>query len=421
MNWFKEMWVIGFALFSMFFGAGNIIFPPYLGYTSGTQWFLSFLCYFIADIGLAIVAVYAMLKCGSDIDGITGKLGVLPSKIISLLVILCIGPLIAIPRTAATTFELSVLPLIGNANEMVFSVLFFGLVWQLCLRESSVLDVVGKILTPVLFLSLIVIGAKSFITPLGGIASLHNTAEVVKKGILSGYQTLDVLAALIFGVIILKTLQEKGYEDVAQKKKIVLGASLISGFGLLLVYCGLTHLGATVSQILRPDFTRVGLVVKCVSLLFGKGGMLLLSVMVALACLTTAIGLASSTAAYIEKISNGKLKYKVVVTFVCVFSAIFSTMGVEAIVKYAALVLNLLYAPVLTLIFLNLFVDKITNKNVFKGGALGAFLVCLISLGFAQGLQPLAFVQALPLHSYGLEWIGPAGAGSLIGHFINRS
>jgi LIVCS family branched-chain amino acid:cation transporter len=155
MSGMKEMWVIGLALFSMFFGAGNVIFPPYLGYTSGSQWPLSFFCYYMADIGLAIAAIFAMLKCGSDIDGVTGKIGLWPAKIMSLLIILCIGPLIAIPRTAATTYELSVIPLLGKFNGSLFSVLFFCLVWQLSIKESSVLDIVGKVLTPVcLFLCL---------------------------------------------------------------------------------------------------------------------------------------------------------------------------------------------------------------------------------------------------------------------------
>lgn len=94
MSGIKEMWVIGLALFSMFFGAGNVIFPPYLGYTSGSQWLLSFFCYYMADIGLAIAAIFAMLKCGSDIDGVAGRIGVWPAKIMSLLIILIIKSVI---------------------------------------------------------------------------------------------------------------------------------------------------------------------------------------------------------------------------------------------------------------------------------------------------------------------------------------
>lgn len=421
MSGIKEMWVIGLALFSMFFGAGNVIFPPYLGYTSGSQWLLSFFCYYMADIGLAIAAIFAMLKCGSDIDGVTGRIGVWPAKIMSLLIVLCIGPLIAIPRTAATTYELSVIPLLGNFNGSLFSVLFFCLVWQLSIKESSVLDIVGKFLTPALFVSLLAIGIKSFLTPLGEIVVRHNTANVVSSGIMAGYQTMDVMAALIFGVIILKTLADKGYTDIAQKNKMVAGASLISGVGLLLVYCGLTHLGATTSTIFPPDITRVNLVTESVRLLFGRGGIIILSVMVALACLTTAIGLTSSAGAYIEKLSNNKISYKAVVTAVCLFSAVISTMGVEAIVKYAALVLSLLYAPILTLIVLSLVVNKQTPNSVFKGGALGAFLISASVLALKHGIKTFSFVEILPFHRFDLGWVGPAFVGAILGYFYTFS
>lgn len=421
MNWLKDMWIIGLALFSMFFGAGNVIFPPYIGYTSGSQWFLSFACYYIADIGLGLLAILAMLRCGSDIEGITKRIGKVPSNILSLLIILCVGPLIAIPRTAATTYELSVLPLTAIIDVQIFSGVFFLLVLLLSIKELSVLDIVGKFLTPLLFLSLIAIGIKGFVTPLGSIVTMSKTTTVISEGIMAGYQTMDVLGALIFGVIILKTVASKGYTDDLIKKKIIGGASIITGLGLFLVYCGLAHMGATTSSFLPSYITRVGLVTRCVEMLFGSWGTIILSVMVALACLTTAIGLTSSAGTYIARMTNNKCSYVFVVTCICLFSGIVSTLGVEAIVKYAALILSIVYAPAITLIVLTLYGKKIKNDNVFKGGALGAFLVSILTLAGSNGVEIFAFVKLLPLSSIDLGWVLPAVLGGVLGSFIKSS
>jgi LIVCS family branched-chain amino acid:cation transporter len=116
-----DILVIGFALFSMFFGAGNVIFPPYLGMEAGSEWFSGFACYFAADIGLALLTIIAMLKNGSDSAGIMRPLGKTASAILLTAVVLCIGPLLAIPRTAASTYEMSVLPLVSGVSPAVFS------------------------------------------------------------------------------------------------------------------------------------------------------------------------------------------------------------------------------------------------------------------------------------------------------------
>ena len=148
--------VIGFALFSMFFGAGNVIFPPYLGLESGPEWLLGFLSYFLADIGLAMLAMFAILRQGSP-DGITARIGKLPSTVLMCAIVLCIGPMLAIPRTAATTYETSLAPLVAGFSPVLFSILFFLLILLLCVRETAVVDIVGKILTPALLIGLLVL------------------------------------------------------------------------------------------------------------------------------------------------------------------------------------------------------------------------------------------------------------------------
>ena len=135
--------VIGAALFAMFFGAGNMIFPPYLGFKAGTQWLSGFLGYYIADFGLAIVAILAQIKTGGY-KGIFAPLGNVARTVIMLSIVLCIGPLISIPRTAATTFELSVQPVVDSVSLPIFCILFFAVVLVMSINKSAVVDVIGK-------------------------------------------------------------------------------------------------------------------------------------------------------------------------------------------------------------------------------------------------------------------------------------
>ena len=143
----RDIIVVGFALFSMFFGAGNVIFPPYLGMESGPAWLAGFSAYFIADIGLALAAMFALLRVGSS-EAVLQRVGRVPSEVLMCAIILCVGPMVAIPRTSASTFEMAIAPNLPGVSAVVFSVLFFALILALCIRESAVVDIVGKVLTP---------------------------------------------------------------------------------------------------------------------------------------------------------------------------------------------------------------------------------------------------------------------------------
>ena len=139
---FRDVIVVGFALFSMFFGAGNVIFPPYLGMESGQQWLAGFSAYFLADIGLAMLGMFALLRVGSS-EAVLHRVGRVPAEILMCAIILCIGPMVAIPRTSATTFEMAITPNLPGVSPILFSILFFALILALCLKESAVVDIVG--------------------------------------------------------------------------------------------------------------------------------------------------------------------------------------------------------------------------------------------------------------------------------------
>lgn len=413
----KDKWIVGLALFSMFFGAGNVIFPPYLGMTAASMWVPAFICYYIADIGLAMLAILAMLKCDSDIEGITCRIGRIPAVLLSTLVVLCVGPMLAIPRTAATTFEMGVSPIFPGVNPLVASIAFFVLIWVLCVKEASVVDIVGKFLTPALFIGLMIVIIKGTIDPLGPIAAEPKVSNIISSGIISGYQTMDVLAALIFGVIIVKTVKEKGYTEIKAKNAVIGGAGLVAGAGLLIVYFGLAHLGATASTMYGVDVSRSTLILETIKNLLGNVGMVIFGIVVALACITTAVALVSSSGAYFSRLSKGRVSYKVIVTIVCVISPVIANIGLDEIIAISEPVLSIVYAPALTLIILTIVGDKIKNDNVFKAAALGAFLISVLETAANHGLG-FQFVNYLPLHHFGFGWLLPTVICGVTGYFI---
>ena len=185
----RDVIVIGFALFSMFFGAGNVVFPPYLGLEAGPEWLTGFTTYFIADIGLALVGLFALLRVGSS-EAVLNRVGRVPAEILMCAIILCIGPMVAIPRTSASTYEMAIAPNISGVSPILFSAIFFALILALCIKESAVVDIVGKILTPLLLVGLFVIIVKGIVTPLGDIAALPQINNVAVTGIKAGYQTM---------------------------------------------------------------------------------------------------------------------------------------------------------------------------------------------------------------------------------------
>lgn len=410
--------VVGFALFSMFFGAGNVIFPPYLGFGAGTQWVNGFLFYFIADIGLALFALFTLLKVGGS-ENITGRIGSVASNILMSAIILCIGPMVAIPRTAATTFEMSVAPLISGVSPVIFSVAFFIVVLLLSIRQSAVIDVVGKVLTPALLIGLLVLIIKGIISPLGSIVNPHvDSSFVIVNGIKSGYQTMDVLAALAFGIIILKSAQEKGYSDARESSKMIRAAAVIAGVLLLIVYFGLTYLGATSASLFSLDISRAELVIGIVERLLGKVGLVIFAVVVALACMTTAVALVSSAASFFEKLTKGRLSYRVLVTVICVSSAVISNLGLDRIVAVASPILDIVYPPTLVLIALSWFGDRL-SRGVYRWAVIGALIASVLSTLSLYGVS-VPIVNTLPLASLGLGWIVPAAGFGIVAYVISR-
>lgn len=414
----RDTFVIGFALFSMFFGAGNVIFPPYLGLQSGSQWFLGFVCYYLADIGLALLALFAMLRRGSA-EGITRPIGKTASTLLMSAIVLCIGPMLAIPRTAASTYEMSFAPLVSGFSPVLFSILFFLVILLLCLRESAVVDIVGKLLTPALLAGLLILIICGVINPIGPVPDRVLVESVPANGIEAGYQTMDVLAAMVFGIIILKSAESKGHVTAHGKARVVAGAGLVAGAALLVVYLGLTYLGVTTSRFFDLSVNRTYLVVSIVQNLLGRPGIILFAIVVALACVTTAVALVSSAASYFSQLSGGRISYRSLAILICVFSAVVSNFGLDQIVAIATPILSVVYPPTLVLILLAFFRPSLSDW-VFRLAALGALVSSILDV-INDYWIPLPLMDWLPFAQFGFGWLLPAAICGALGLLLPRS
>ena len=418
--------VVGFALFSMFFGAGNLLFPPYLGLISGTHWQISLIGFVLADVGLALLVITAAAKCQGNLDKVLGRAGKDLARLIGIATILCIGPLLAIPRTAATTFEMGVQPIIGEVGTtvaIIVSVVFFALTLILTIRPSKVVDIIGKFLTPALLICLAILIVIGIISPIGGVSEVALIENnLFAEGISQGYLTMDALGAAALATVVISSINERGYIETSEKVKITVKAGLVAGLALTLVYGGLTYLGSTLSTSYGPDTPQASLMVVITNALLGYPGKLVLGIIVSLACLTTSIGLTSAAANYFSGVSNGKIKYETVVIAVCVFSCVVSNFGVSTIIQFSAPVLEIVYPVLIALVVMTLFGNYIENDNAFKGAAYVTLLVSILSVGSnLLGLENVSsLLSKLPLAKFGFNWVVPAIIGAIVGSLISN-
>ncbi|RDC49088.1 branched-chain amino acid transport system II carrier protein [Acinetobacter sp. RIT592] len=415
MNKNKDILIIGFALFSMFFGAGNLIFPPYIGISSGSSWLISFLGFILADVGIILLSIIAISKAGS-LQNVIGRAGKKFGITLEFLMMLCLGPILVIPRTGATTFEMSILPLAKNFNPVLFSVIFFSITLLLTIKPTKVMDIIGKFLTPILLLSLAFLIVKGIVSPIGNLEDV-NSSDLFITGVTQGYQTMDALGIGGIVALIMTSLVSKGYTDKNENISLAIKSALIACVGLTIVYGGLTYLGATASSLYDTNISQTALLINITHHLLGNTGTIMLAIVVGFACLTTSIGLTSVTAKFFEDLTNEKLKYEHIVIFICVFSAIVSNFGVDKIIQIAIPILSLIYPVTIVLVVMNIFKKIIPNDMTLKGAAYVTLLISSLNVIDSLGLS-IQFVHKIPLASLGFNWILPAIIGGIVFSFI---
>lgn len=409
----KDALVIGLAIFAMFFGAGNLIFPPFLGMESGSDWPIGFLCFVLVDVVLACAGVYLMNASGGAVVAVERALGHRSGLLLASVGVLLIGTLIAMPRTAATTYELGISPLFGDTVGLLpFSIIFFAFVFLMAYKESRVLDIIGKVFTPILVLGVFILLVAGFVNPIGEVGEplIDSAARV---GIQAGYQTMDVLGVIGFAIIVQDTVRSHGIVSRTARMKVIGRAMIIAAVLLALIYGGLAYLGAT-ARSLGTDLSEGALIVAITQRLLGEFGMGMFGIIVTVACLTTAVGLVGSTASYFHRLTHEKLGYVAGVALECIVGVLICNLGLDTIIALAEPVLAVVCPPFVTTIVLMLFRRHIRSNWVYRGAALASVIAAtVIAFHTYGGYFP--WVESLPLYRFDFAWLPFAVIGSALG------
>ena len=417
----KDVFLTGFALFAMLFGAGNLIFPPMLGYETNSTWLITIIAFVITGVGFPFLGIISVSIVGNNMDDFANRVSPIFSKIFAIISILTIGPMLAIPRTGATAYEITFLynGLDSPIYKYAYLILYFAIVILFSLRASKVIDRVGKILTPILLILLILIIIKGiFATDL--YINSDTYPHAFKRGFLEGYQTMDTIASIAYAGIILKSIKNGRNLDRKQEFSFLIKAGLVAIGSLAIIYIGFAFIGAKMHSVLVTE-DKIELLVKMTSHLLGKYGTIILAVCVAGACLTTAIGLVATVGEYFSNIT--KVKYETIVILTVFSSFLLSILGVESIIKIAVPILVLIYPVIISLIILNIFHKYIVNDNIYKGVVLFTGIVGLI-----EALQVLnlkndtitSIYEILPFSDFGLTWLLPGILGFIIFSFLKK-
>ena len=417
----KDVLLTGFALFAMLFGAGNLIFPPMLGYETNSSWIPTMLAFIITGVGFPFLGILSVSIVGNGIKDFANRVSPTFSKIFAIISILAIGPMLAIPRTGATAYEITFLHngMNNTIYKYIYLICYFGIVILFSLKANKVIERVGKILTPILLLLLFLIIVKGiFFSGLSIKPDIYPHA--FKRGFLEGYQTMDTIASIAYAGIILKAI--KNGRNLTQKQEFafLIKAGLVAILSLALIYGGFALVGAKMHSVLVTN-DKIELLVKTTSYLLGGYGNLILAICVAGACLTTAIGLVATVGEFFSSITS--FKYEKIVVFTVIISFLLSILGVENIIRISVPILVFVYPVMISLIILNLFGKYIKNDYIYKGVVLFTGIIGLIESLASIGITNTytnSVLEILPFSDYGLTWLFPGLIGYILFSLIFR-
>lgn len=420
--------LIGLMLFALFFGAGNLIFPPYLGMEAGKDFLPAITGFVITGVSLPFLAVLAIALSKDGITSIGSRVHPLFGLGFAVLIYLAIGPFFGIPRGASVAYEMGVAPFFNSTSAIhlfLFTALFFAIVYVLSLNPSKLVDTIGQFLTPVLLLAiaaLCIFAFFQFDAPAGEPAVKYADAPFT-AGFIEGYLTMDTIAALAFGIVVITSLRNKGITSQAQIVRYTATAGLIAAAGLAIVYVAIGWIGVHMPG--ADQFENGASILTAASAaLFGSFGNMLLGVIVALACLTTCIGLTSACAQFFEE-KWPKLSYKKYVLLFTLISLFIANLGLTTIISFSVPVLVMLYPFAIVLIMLSLLQPLIgQSRPMYIGAVLLTAVYSLHGGAVALGLETGAFAHWIgwvPFFESGLGWIVPAAAGALIGRLIKAT
>ena len=412
---------LGFMLFAFFLGAGNIIFPPLAGQLAGDHLFPAMSGFLLTAVGLPLVTIIAVAISGGSWEHLTKHLPAKASLVMAALIFIIIGPAFAAPRTGLVAYEMAVKPLFADLNLTIFSILFFAVAMFFSWSQGKLIDVIGKVLTPALFIGLIVLALGVFMDPQGQMLSAQGeyATQPLTKGFLEGYNTMDTFGALMFGILIVDALRAKGITEEKATTKYLISAAVIAAAGLAFVYISLFYLGATSSSVAMGADNGGVVLSQYVIALFGDKGQLVLSVIVLLACLTTAIGLISACSDFFS--THTPISYKAWVVINGVACAVVANVGLAQLIALSVPVLFALYPVAIALVALTFIRTKLANPQAaYRVVILVSLLFALIDAAKVSGLD-VSFFNFLPLFEIGMGWLLPTVAAMIVMTFVGGS
>ena len=435
----KQKILVATTLFGMFFGAGNLIFPVHLGQLAGRNVIPAMIGFIITAVGIPILGVAAIGITHSDgLQSLANKVGRGYGYFFTCLLYLTIGPFFAIPRCASTSFTTGIAPMLGSAVSestalLVFSAIFFLLVLFFSLRPAGITVWIGKIINPLFLIFLTILVVSALANPGAAVSSVEPEAAYQDGALFSafieGYGTMDAIAGLAFGIVVIDIIRAMGVTDDAAVARDVLSSGIFTGILMALIYVATIVMG-TQSRGLFETSENGGIALAQISGHYlGSAGSLVLAFTITFACLKTSIGLVTSCSdAFVRMFPKG-FSYKTWAVIFTVFSFFISNFGLSRIIDYSLPVLMFLYPPAITLILLAL-IGKLFDHDRIVYVCVTAFTCFAALFDFVKMLPAavrttlhldmlVSFAEDfLPLFQLNLGWVVPAVIGFLLGMLL---
>ena len=404
----KDIFITGFALFSMFFGAGNLILPPFIGSQAGPNWLFATIGFAITAVVIPILGILAHAKLQGTMFDFGKKVSPLFSLIYCFLVYL-ISVALPAPRTASVMHEMTVAPFFGTSSLLTSSI-YFIIVFLFVINRAKIITLIGEFFTPlivIILLGIICIGF--FSSPETINPSQYKTPFIM--GLLEGYQTFDAIGAVVVGGVIIISLKLKGIKTFNENRTLIRKSGIVAGLCLLLIYAGLILVSALYNTTFNTNATRTEILTALSVQTLGEIGATFLSMLVALACFTTAVGIITGTADYVKGLFNeSQIAYRLTAILSCIIGVVVGQFDVHYIINIALPALMFIYPITIVLILLNLLPNKFATDTVFKSVVGTTFLFS--TPDFLKFIIPPESIEGLigiiPFAKQSLGWVIPA-------------
>lgn len=421
---FMEILPIGLMLFASFFGAGNLIFPPALGQSAGVNFLPAAAGFCTTGVGIPLLGIIAIgLLRASNPEALALPVHPKFAKALIVVTVLTIGPFFAIPRTGAVSFDVGILPFISAENYdlglALYSLFFFVVTYFLSVNPSKIVDWVGKILTPLLLISIAILVVQVFMNPMGEPqqAGGYYASMPYLKGFREGYYTMDLLATMLFGTVVIDSIKVRGISEGSVLTRTCIMAGIIAAVLLAAIYFSLTYTGATSVAVFGVSDNGAIALSSIANYYMGTAGNVVLCLMIFFACLTTSIGLTVSAGSYLEQVLKYKMQYQRIAAIICIFSFAVSNVGLTKIISLSVPVLCLLYPIVIVLVMMAFMPVKraCVYRSTLAFTIVFAIIDGLNAAGVPMKTAEALFKDVIPFYSAGFGWFVPSIVGLVLG------